>query len=264
MKDTQKQAAVVKSADRVLDILELLADERQPLGLAEIARKLDLPTSSTYKILQNLLDRHYLETDFGGKHFRLGSKILEIAAKYTENTDLISEFQQLAQKIVGDINESVFLSIQDHDKILYVSEKQSSHPVRFVSHLGMKLPIHATAMGKAMLSKQTNEEIAALFPDRALGRLTEGTVDDLDRLLLQLGEIRASGLAFSYGEAVQGIRCAAAPICNAQQKAVAAIGISVPEARLTAELWAQAQAWVLRGAKELTLRSYGHKAEQHA
>ncbi|BBI31204.1 IclR family transcriptional regulator [Cohnella abietis] len=262
MENTGKQVTFVKSADRVLDILELLADQQHSLNLVEISRRLDLPTSSTYKIIQNLLERGYLESDNSEKQFRLGHKLLEIATKYTQNTDLISEFQHIALKIVGDINEAVFLSIRDRDKILYVSEKQSSHPVRFVSHMGMKLPIHSTAMGKAMLSKNTDEEISSIYSDKSLGKLTESTINDLDQLLEQIREARDDGLFHSYGEAVQGVRCVAAPICNSNNEAVAAIGISIPETRLTDELWQRAQDWVKQSAKELSLRIYYHGIAQ--
>ncbi|UVI28013.1 IclR family transcriptional regulator [Paenibacillus spongiae] len=250
---TPKQTSVVKSADRVLDILELLAVEQHSINLVEIARKLDMPTSSTYKILQNMLARGYLETDVSEKMFKLGYKVLEIATKYSQNTDLISQFQNFAQKIVQDINEAAFLSIREKDMILYVSEKQSSHPVRFVSHMGMKLPIHSTAMGKAMLSKLTDQEIYGLFPSNQLGKLTDGTIQEREQLLKQMEEIRQEGLAYSYGEAIQGVQCVAAPICNAKGDAAAAMSISIPAARFTPEIWEKAKAWVTQGAKELSL-----------
>lgn len=255
MDNSGKPIAFVKSADRVLDILELLADEQHPLNLMEISRRLDLPTSSTYKIIQNLLERGYLESDNSEKQFRLGYKLLEIATKYTQSSDLITEFQQFALGIVSEINEAVFLSIRDREHILYVSERQSSHPVRFVSHMGMRLPLHSTAMGKALLSKVSDEEISALYGGRPLEKLTPSTLTDPHQLLDQIRQIRHEGLAYSYGEATQGIRCVAAPVSNAYGEAVAALGISIPDARLTDELWEQTKTWVRQGAAHLSLRS---------
>lgn len=262
MENAEKKIAFVKSADRVLDILELLAEEQHPLNLMEISRRLDLPTSSTYKIIQNLLERGYLESDNSEKQFRLGHKVLEIATKYTQSTDLITQFQHAAQKIVADLNEAVFLSIRDRDMILYISEKQSNHPVRFVSHMGMKLPLHSTAMGKAMLCKQSDAVISALYADKPLTKLTDTTIADITQLLAQIRQAREEGLSYSYGEAAQGIQCVAAPICNAQDEAVAAIGISIPVARLSEPLWENAKRRVAQAAHELSLHIYYHPTEQ--
>lgn len=251
-----KQVSFVKSADRVLDILELFATEKEAMNLMEISRKLGLPTSSTYKILQNLLNRGYLETDKNEKMFRIGYKILEIATSYVQNTDLISEFHHIAQKIVDHINEAVFLSIRNGDKILYVAEKQSSHPVRFVSHMGMKLPLHSTAMGKILLSNLNNNELKTLYPNKEMGRMTENTISDLDQLIEQLDVIRQEGIAYSDGEAVQGVRCVAAAIRNAKGEAVAAMSISIPLSRISDELWNKALAYIRQGARDLSLNLY--------
>jgi len=256
MEQPNKPSATVKSADRVLDIFELFASEQEPMNLVEISRKLDMPVSSTYKILQNLLMRGYLETDKNEKMFKLGYKILEIATRYVQNTDLISEFHYMSQKIVDDINEAVFLSIRNDDKILYIAEKQSTHPVRFVSHRGMKLPLHSTAMGKALLSTLPLQEVEALYPDKEMGKLTDSTVTDREQLMVQLEQIKTEGLSYSYGEAVQGIQCVAAPIFNADGKAAAAMSISIPLSRLTDELWQRALVAVRQGAKELSLNLY--------
>ncbi|MFD2327730.1 IclR family transcriptional regulator [Cohnella sp. GCM10020058] len=255
-KATDKEKTVVKSADRVLDIIELLASDVEPMSLTDISRVLDMPASSTYKLLQNLLNRGYLETDRQEKQFRLGYKILEIGTKYTQNTSLISEFQHVAQRIVDEINEAVYLSIRSENNIMYIAEKQSTQPVRFVSHLGMKLPLHATAMGKMMLSRLNEEELNRIYPDDQLGTLTETTLNNRNDLNAQLASIREEGLAYSNSEAVQGVQCVAAPIINSQNQMVAAMSISIPKARMSEELWEKAGAMIRQAAKELGLKIY--------
>lgn len=256
---TERQTATVKSADRVLDIFELFAEEQDTLSLTDISRKLGMPTSSAYKLLQNLLSRGYLETDKHGKTFRLGYKLFEIGSKVSRNSDYATEFQHVASRIINGINESVFLSIRNGDKVLYIAEKQSTHPVRFVSHLGMQLPLHATAMGKVLLSGLTDEEVTRLYPDNELGKLTEYTLSDRQELLHQLRQIRSDGLAYSSGEAVQGIRCVAAPITNAAGDVVAAMSVSIPVARVEEEAWELAVRAVRQGAKELSIKHYFQK-----
>ncbi|GIP34999.1 IclR family transcriptional regulator [Paenibacillus sp. J2TS4] len=254
--EKQEKQVVVKSADRVLDIFELFAEEKEPMSLMDISRKLDMPTSSTYKLLQNLQARGYLETDKHEKMFFLGHKLFEIGSRYVQNTSLSAEFHHIAQRIVHSINESVFLSIRDGGNILYIAEKQSSHAVRFVSHLGMKLPLHATAMGKMFLSSLDQGEIRKLYPDEELGTLTANTVHSYQELLNQLEEIRKVGLAFSNGEAVEGVYCVAGPIYNSSKQLTASLGISIPSARIGDELWEQAVEAVRQACEELSMKLY--------
>lgn len=256
MKESDKSVSAVKSADRVLDIFELFAERREPMNLSDIARELDMPASSTHKLLQNLLARGYLETEAQGKTFRLGYKLFEIGSKYAQQTDLSGEFQLAAQKIVDELNESVFLTIRNGNKVLYVAEKQSTHPVRFVSHLGMQLPLHATAMGKVLLSGMSDDDIAALYPDRQLGRLTETTVTSFDELMEQIRRIRIEGVGYSNGESVFGVRCVAAPVRGASRRIVASLGVSIPDARWEPQLWQRIVESVRQGAEEMSMKLY--------
>ena len=250
------QAPAVKSADRVMDIFELLAESRTPMSLTDISRALDLPPSSTHKLLNNMKTRGFLETDPSERLFCLGRKFFEIGTLSMQGSDLTKEFQAIAEEIVNELNESVYLAIRHGDKVLYIGEKQSAHPVRFVSHLGMALPLHATAMGKAMLSRMTEEELDALYPDGTLGAVTERTIRDLAELKPQLARIREEGLAYSMGESVAGIFCVGAPILGHDGNAVAAMSVSVPESRFTDELWEKVKRAVSDGAKRLSVKMY--------
>ncbi|MBA2937645.1 IclR family transcriptional regulator [Paenibacillus sp. CGMCC 1.16610] len=257
MSITDKSSQTVKSADRVLDIFELFGEvDTRELSLMDITRRLELPASSVFKILQNLVQRGYLEKDENGKMFHLGYKIFQIGAKYAQQTNLTTEFQYMASQIVSEVNEAVYLAIRSDRNILYIAEKQSTHHVRFVSHLGMKLPLHTTAMGKLFLSAMRDDDILQLYNEQELGLLTDRTISDLDKLFEQLREIRRDGVAFSEGEAVHGIRCAAAPIFNANQEMIAAMSISIPTTRWKEETWSQMTELVVQGAKKLTSIHY--------
>lgn len=256
MKENEKQTTTVKSADRVLDIFELFADRVEPINLTELSRELDMPASSAYKLLQNLLARGYIESDKQGKTFRLGYKLFEIGSKYAQRTDLAGEFQFTAQKMIEEMNESVFLTIRNGDKALYIAEKQSSHPVRFVSHLGMQLPLHATAMGKVLLSGMTDEDIVKLYPDKQLGKLTDTTITDFAEFMKQIEHIRSEGIGYSMGESVQGIRCVAAPVYGAQGQVASALGVSIPESRWESQVWERIGQSVVQGAKEMGMKLY--------
>jgi len=120
----------------------------------------------------------------------------------------------------------------------------------------MQLPLHATAMGKVLLSGMTDDEIAALYPDRQLGRLTETTVTSFDELMEQIRRIRLEGVGYSNGESVFGVRCVAAPVRGASRRIVASLGVSIPDARWEPQLWQRIIESVRQGAEEMSMKLY--------
>lgn len=250
------ESTTVKSASRVLDIMELLAGQEDSLNLSEIARNLNMPASSTHSILNNLLERGYLETDRNGKKFRLGYKVFEIGARYMRNSSLTKEFYSFADQVVGDINETVFLVIRESGNILYIAEKQNTNQLRFVSHLGMKLPLHATASGKVLLSGLSEEMINEIYPENDLGKFTEKTLTTRNGLMEEIKEISEGKIAFSYGEAVDGIHCVATPIINAKGEIVASISVSIPTIRINDDVWNKTMEWMKEGSRVLSSKVY--------
>ncbi|GIP37575.1 IclR family transcriptional regulator [Paenibacillus sp. J31TS4] len=248
--------AKVKSADRVLDILELFGGAAESYTLTEIAKLLEMPPSSTYQILRNLLIRGYLETDKSEKSFRLGYKLFEIRARYMKGTSLAAEFYRVTDKVVEDLNETVFLGIKGGDRLIYVAEKQISQPLRFGSHLGTSLPLYATASGKILLCNYTDEEIRAMYPSGILETFTPNTLSSVDRLLEQLREVRETGLGYNYGETVDGVQCIGGPIYDAEGRIVASISISIPVIRVTPAIWEKAEHWVQTTCRELSYKVF--------
>jgi DNA-binding IclR family transcriptional regulator len=249
-------AVKVKSADRVLDILELFIGKQSSYSLTEISKILSMPPSSTHQILQNMLARGYLEMDETGKQFCLGYKLFEIRAEYTKNTDMKREFYRMADKISSELNEVVFLAIQSADKVLYIAEKQSSQALRLTANLGSVLPLYASASGKIFLADLLDEEVDVIYPEEQLDMLTEQTIPTRTLLKQQLADVRVDHIAYNWGESVEGLRCMAGAIRNTQGKAVASVSISIPEIRLTEEKWAQTLIWIKKSCEEISNRVF--------
>lgn len=250
------KAPKVKSADRVFDILELFAGEQEAYTMTDIATHLNMPASSAYMLVQNMLARGYLETDSSGKLIRMGYKIFEIRSRYMRNTSLIKEFYRVADKISGHVNETIFLAVRGGDQLVYIAEKQISTPLRFANQFGHTLPLYASASGKVLLGNCTDDEIRSLYPSGALKPLTPHTVSTVDALLVQVEQARRDGLAFNKGETVADVQCAAGAIFDSEGAIVASLSISIPSIRLSAELWERAQQWVRQGCRELSYRVY--------
>ncbi|WP_274362110.1 IclR family transcriptional regulator [Paenibacillus thermotolerans] len=251
-----QQTPKVKSADRVLDIFELFTGEKDSYNLTEISKALNMPPSSTYLIMQNMLNRGYLETDRSGKQFRIGYKLFTIRSGYMRSTSLTGEFNQIAEKIVDDLNETVSLAIKAGDQLLYIGEKVSSHALRFTPNMGTTLPLHATASGKIMLADLTMEELRMLYPTEELGQMTGKTISSFSELLKELDKVRERGIGYNLGETVDGVHCVAGPVVDAEGRTAASISISIPIVRITDEIWEKVHYWIRRSCEELGVKVY--------
>lgn len=246
----------VKSADRVLDILELFAGERESYSVTDIATALDMPASSAYMLVQNMLARGYLESDRSGKQFRMGYKIFEIRTRYMRSTSLISEFYRVAGKIVDNLNETVFLGVRGGNQLIYIAEKQIPTPLRFSMQFGKTLPLYASASGKMLLCNCTEEEIRAMYPPSELKPLTPHTITSVEELLRQIEAARSDGTAYNMGETVADVHCIAGPIYDPEGTIVASMSISIPTVRISGEIWSRAADWIRKGCRELSYRVY--------
>jgi DNA-binding IclR family transcriptional regulator len=252
----EPQKHKVKSADRVLDIFELFAGDKDSYSLTEIARLLKTPPSSTYLLLQNMLERGYLQTDKTGKQFQLGHKLFTIRNKRLKGSNLSEEFQQVADQLFSELNETVNLSIRLGDKLLYIGEKSSTHFLRFTPNTGDMRPLHATASGKVLLAGMTVEELRAIYPDDALEKVTDKTISTFPELLKELEHVREQGFGYNMGETVEGVQCVASAICDAEGKAVAAISVSIPVVRVTGEVWEKVRGRIKFASEQLSRNVY--------
>jgi len=249
------QPAKVKSADRMMDILELFTSAEDTYSLTAITKLLDMPASSTHQLLQNMLARGYVETDPTGKLFRIGYKIFEISSNCSRDTSLLSEFERIGQDIAAEVNESVMLGIRAGDQLLYIAQKNPPDPRRFSIQLSQSLPLYASASGKMMLTGLTDHAIRQLYPKEELQALTNRTIPTVSALLEQLQTIRLEAISFNMGESVEGVSCVSAPIYNGAGTIVAALSVSIPDFRITDEIWQQSIRCIRESAKLLSYRS---------
>lgn len=227
----------VKSADRSLDVLELLAAHADGLTLPEMVDALGWPKSSLHALLQTLAARRYVEQAGPDRRHRLGLRAAELSAGYIRSHGLLARARAAVAELAARSRETVHLAVLDDTDVLYLMAEESEHSMRLVSPLGGRIPAHATAAGKVLLASLTDAEIATrvaaagLDPTR-LPRLTWRTLGSLADLLRELGEVRRLGHAHDAGGYAEGVHCIAAPVLDAGGSVGAALSISVPTPRL--------------------------------
>ena len=219
----------VKSADRTLEVLEVLAASgRHTLG--ELARRLEIPKSSLHGILRTMTRRGWVETDPTGTRFGLGLRALQVGSAYLDADDVVSLLDDVLDRLAAEFGETVHLGRLDGAHVVYVAKRESVHPLRLYSAIGRRLPAHATALGKALLAGRPRKEVDAALPD-PLPRLTSSTIVDRAALHRELAAIRERGYAVDREENTDGIVCVARAV-PVRTPPTDAISLSIPASRV--------------------------------
>lgn len=221
----------VKSANRVLDLFELLGQWSRELSHTEIASTLKIPKSSLSQLLPNLVDRGYIEFVAETKGYRLGAKLTTLAGQRSEQKDVISLARPILQIIATETAESAALNVLQGDFSKVVATVNSQQ--RLVSHMrdGDLAPLYATSGGKAIIAFLADDMLNSYLKRVKLEEITKNTVGSVDELRSQLETIRRTRVAYAFGEFTPGICGIAVPILSRTAMPLGSINVAMPAVR---------------------------------
>ena len=253
---------VVPAVIRALDILELFLDRPQ-LSAREVIERLDLPRTTVHELLVTLVDRGYLIPVPGQPvRYRLGMPLFQLGAAFAGRLDLVREAQSITRNVAAASNEAVHVAVLDGADVVYLVKVDSTHPVRMVSGVGLRLPAHCTAVGKVLLAGLARAELDAVLTKGPLPGMTPNSITDPDRLRAHLDDVRAEGVAVDIGESDSAMRCVAAAVRDHSGATIAAMSLSAPMIRWTPETQVEWTSLVREGAATLSARM-GYVTQPH-
>jgi DNA-binding IclR family transcriptional regulator len=252
----------VKSADRVLDIMEMLATTPHGHPFVELGRQLEIPKSSLHSLLAVLTERGYVEYDLQHRTYSLGIRTWEVGQAYLSHQDLLSNALPLMQGVVDEINETVQLAVLDGIENVYLAKVDCSHPVRLQSEVGKRLYAHATGLGKVLLASLPEAEIHARYRGQALPKISSNTISTLGELEVNLDLVRTRGFAIDDQEFTPGLKCVAVPIVDMNGTTIAAISASIPITRAMPERMLAALRELAAASIEISRRLGGISPDQ--
>lgn len=223
----------VKSASRVIDILELLGESSAGMTHGEIAKRLTLPKSSLTAVLRTMLDRRFLEYDAPTATYSLGSALLALSGVYLRRSDIPRLAQPIIAQLMLATGESAALTIPQEREVVVVGKENCDKPILYSLQLGNRGPIHGSASGKAILAMRPRADVEALLGPGPLPRATRHTITDPEILYAELDTIAHGGVAYSREEMVEGIVAMGLPVFNAAGDPCAGISVGVPLVRFT-------------------------------
>ncbi len=224
-----------RTLQRGLNVLELLSEHPDGLELHEIANTLSMPKSSAHNLMQTLLSMRYVRLTPSAQ-YQLTLKTFEVGAAVVQGTDINQVVRQYMMKAFNECNETMHCGVLAGRKVLYIDKIESTRSIRMASHVGIQMPLHATAMGKAFLAAMPEEDARRLLMRETLEQLTPHTITDVDALMLQLREIRERGWALEDEENTESVCCVGVAVLDRDGKPAYALSISAPSFRMNEEL----------------------------
>lgn len=223
-------AYIIPNLDRALRIMEHLSTRREGSSITEIATQLSLPKNSVFRIVRTLAASGYL--DEHGKSWRLSPKILSLGYTAVQSTNLISACMDEMRMLRDEINETIFVGALSEGKVVILEELASFQLVKFTVEIGHRVPIHASAPGKAILAHLPPAEQKDLLAHIAFTRFNDRTIPGMKAMQAEIEKIMQLGYALDLGEEVAEIWCAASPVLDYRAYPIASIWLSGPQFRL--------------------------------
>ncbi len=234
-----------------LEVLRLLATTG-PQPAATVARRLGLPRSSTYHLLGVLTAAGFVSHYPEEQAYGLGVAAFEIGTAYLRQERLERLGRPVLARVVSATRATAQLGILLGNDVLYLLKREPARPLPLITDVGVRLPAHLTASGRALLARLPAKELDAIYPPRAplADRTGHGptTVAALRRVL---NRELADGVSVEQGHVTIGIASMAAAAVDRTGRPIAAVAVSVPSRVLTEQRDALASA-VTRAAAELS------------
>jgi DNA-binding IclR family transcriptional regulator len=220
-----------QSVTRAIDILNLLTDSSEPLGVREIGRRLELAPSNVQRLIKTLSKAGFLEQAEDTLRYKIGYRAFQVGSAFVDQNSFYSAvmpelYTLAARHITG------FLGVLRDRSVVYLATVQSEGPIAITHRPGSQTHLHSTAMGKALLAELNDDEIGTLLGAGPLPRLTPRTKVSLPQLIKEIETVRRVGYATSEEENRQGFFSAGAVVRDVSGAAIAVVSGAVPTAIL--------------------------------
>lgn len=226
----------VPGLERGLRILMEFSRQEPVLNGAELSRRLNVPRSTVFRLLQTLESLGFIEhAGNGDRSYRLGVSVLRLGFEYLNSLELTDLGAPIIDKLRDATGYSSHIVILDQQDVVFVAKAASRDPVSSSVNVGTRLPAHATVIGQVLLSDHDKATLHTLYPQRHLKRYTDHTPGTFEELCARIDELKARGYGTSQSFFEYGISTVAAPVRDHRSKIVAAISVTVPRPQLDAD-----------------------------
>lgn len=259
--DDKTEQNTIKSLDRAMEVFEFLS-EAQGKTLSGLATDLGQSPATVYRILVTLEGRGLVEFDQADQVWHIGPRAFVIGARFLKRTSLVERARPFLRHLMDETGETANLGIEQNGHVLFVSQVETNASIRAFFPPGTLSRLHASGIGKALMSQMDAVRLDNMLSRGPLERFTQNTLTDRDSLLADLAETRARGYALDGEERNLGMRCIAVPVFDMNSEAIAGISVSGPTSRIGLDAIENLSVAVVAAARELT-SAIGGEPNQH-
>jgi len=231
----KKPVAQVQSLSRGLALLDKIAEAKAGVLLSDLAQMLDLPASTTHRLLNTLEAQGFVRRELDQELWFVGTAGFKIGNGFLASRDFVRQAKPFMRTLVSKVGETSNLSVLEGSKAVIIAQHQCSEIMRMMVPLGSASPLHASGVGKAILSGLPEVERNSKLDALVLDRITPWTMTTRNELSEALAGYAQKGWAFDDQEHAVGLRCIAACLFNEDAYPIAAISVSGPLARIDDE-----------------------------
>lgn len=231
-----------------LQVMECLLHEPRSLGISEVATRLTLPKSTTFRILKALVELSMVQKDTVTNRYSLNSSVFGFIHELTFHFGPIGRFTNILRGESARIGSSLYVSAMSGGQTFVVA---ASGGLGDSFTLGEHAPVYASSAGKVIVAQYPASEWASYAPEKASRKLTKHTNTDAGRFLLEIEYVASQGVAWNREESALGYVSVAAPIIEQLRTPRFAVAILIPKPQLAFLDPADLEASVCKIAKRL-------------
>lgn len=230
---TKSTSNGVQCLHKALELLCSFTPDHAEWGVTEMAAYLGVPKSAVHRILTTCEQYRFVERT-KDRRYRLGAKVLELGHVYRFDTRILQTAEVILQSLAQEVAGIAHLAELDGYEVLELMRAEAKGSVRFTPSPKLRMPTHATALGKVLLAFSDSDYRERFFNRHLmLKRFTPHTYTTQDELLRELSKVTLQGYAVSNQESVLGCRCVAVPVRDDSGAVVAAVSVSGPYDRFS-------------------------------
>jgi DNA-binding IclR family transcriptional regulator len=226
---------LVPALERGLRLLCEFSRQDRELSAPELARRLQAPRTTVFRLLSTLEQMGFVERSPDGRNYRLGMAVLRLGFEYLASLELTELGQPLLARLCDDIRYACNLVVRDGRQIVYVAKVSPPTPLSSAINVGARLPAHATVLGRILLEDLSLAELRALYPEDRLEIYSENTPRSVRELFEMVQSDRERGYVLGEGFFESSISTIAAPVRDHSGRVIAALGATIPSAHIAPE-----------------------------
>ncbi len=238
-----------RSVQKAFEILSYVVNNSQKQSLNQVARSLKMNKTTLFRFISTL--EHIGMLSKRNDIYVPGIKLFEMGSKVPVKQLIVDKVHPVLCRLTADVNETVNMGELYNNRVLYLDKTESKRSLQIRTVIGGTNPLHATALGKSILSILPDELCETIIANLKFEKKTPATITDPELLKKHIADVRAKGSGTDYEELEEGLYCVAVPLMIRQLNFYGAISFSGPSARFTPQWMAELAVKLKETASEI-------------